>query len=196
MPFVIQNTFILLAPALFAASIYMVLGRIIRMVRGEAYSIVPVRWLTKLFVLGDDVSFLVQGGAAGLMTSGDNDKLGEDLVVGGLLVQIAVFGQFVVTTVVFQVRMHRHPTPQSEDGVISWKKDIYMLYAVSILIVVRSVFRIIEFIMGYEGYLLQHEWTLYAFDASLMLLVMVIFLVCYPDRLIVTGWKDGMIPLQ
>jgi hypothetical protein len=51
---------LLLAPAFFAASIYMVLGRLILLVDGEAHSIIRAKWLTKVFVLGDVVSFLTQ----------------------------------------------------------------------------------------------------------------------------------------
>jgi hypothetical protein len=59
-PYIIQSIFILVAPALFAASIYIILGRIIRHVDGERHSTVPLKWLTKLFVAGDVVSFLMQ----------------------------------------------------------------------------------------------------------------------------------------
>jgi hypothetical protein len=61
-PYIIQTILLLVAPALFAASIYMILGRIILMTDGETHSIVKRRWLTKLFVLGDVVSFTVQAG--------------------------------------------------------------------------------------------------------------------------------------
>ncbi len=55
-----QSLGLLLAPALFAASIYMILGRIIRLVNGESHSPVRRTWLTKLFVAGDVLSFLTQ----------------------------------------------------------------------------------------------------------------------------------------
>ena len=51
--YVIQSILILVAPALFAASIYMELGRIIRVTDGEAYSLIRARWLTKIFVAGE-----------------------------------------------------------------------------------------------------------------------------------------------
>jgi hypothetical protein len=56
----VQSILLLVAPALFAASIYMTLGRIIMLVDGEAHSIIAKRWLTKLFVAGDVLSFLMQ----------------------------------------------------------------------------------------------------------------------------------------
>ena len=53
---------ILVAPPLFAASIYMTLGRIIVKLGTEDMSLVPVRFLTKIFVVGDVISFLLQCG--------------------------------------------------------------------------------------------------------------------------------------
>ena len=52
-------------------------------------------------------------------------------------------------------------------GPSSWKKHHYTLYAVSGLIMARSIFRVIEYAMGQKGYLLSHEWTMYTFDSLL-----------------------------
>ncbi len=59
-PYVIQTLLILVAPALFAASMYMVLSRIIISVDGESLSLIRKRWLTKTFVTSDVVTFFVQ----------------------------------------------------------------------------------------------------------------------------------------
>lgn len=59
--YIMQSLLILIAPALFAASIYIILGRIIIMVDGERYSLIRQKWLTKIFVCGDVLSFLLQG---------------------------------------------------------------------------------------------------------------------------------------
>jgi hypothetical protein len=61
-PFIMQTLFVLLAPTLFAASVYMVLGRIILTTEAEHLSFIRKRWLTKIFVMGDILSFLVQSG--------------------------------------------------------------------------------------------------------------------------------------
>jgi hypothetical protein len=39
----------------------MLLSRIILVTDGETRSLIPKRWLTKLFVMGDVMSFLMQG---------------------------------------------------------------------------------------------------------------------------------------
>lgn len=63
-PYIVQSLLLLLGPALFAASVYMVFGRLIRLLGGERYSLIRVNWLTKIFVTGDVLSFLVQSGGA------------------------------------------------------------------------------------------------------------------------------------
>lgn len=60
-PYIIQTFFLLLAPALFAASIYMELGRIILFLHGEHHALIRRTWMTKIFVFGDILSFVVQG---------------------------------------------------------------------------------------------------------------------------------------
>ena len=68
-PYIMQTLCLLLAPALLAASIYMLLGRIILVLQAEPHSILKKKWLTKIFVTGDVMSFLLQGTG---MCSGDN----------------------------------------------------------------------------------------------------------------------------
>lgn len=60
-PYLIQSLFLLLAPALLAASIYMFLGRIILVLQAEDLALLKKKWLTKLFVTGDVLSFMLQG---------------------------------------------------------------------------------------------------------------------------------------
>ncbi|KAL4904307.1 hypothetical protein BDW74DRAFT_185630 [Aspergillus multicolor] len=176
----IQSVFILLGPVLFAASVYMVLARLIRSVGAEKYALIKITRVTKTFVSGDVVSFLVQGTGAGMMAmGGDMASTAKGIVIAGLLIQIAVFGFFMVMSVIFEKRMKRCPTSTSmsmnggQGG--DWKSHLYPLYAVSVLIMVRSVFRVIEYAMGQDGYLLANEWPMYVFDAVLMLGVMAIW---------------------
>lgn len=66
-PYIIQSILLLLGPALLAASIYMVLGRLIKLLDADNLSIIGPRWLTKVFVTGDVLSFLAQ--SAGMLDS-------------------------------------------------------------------------------------------------------------------------------
>ncbi|KAH7053117.1 RTA1 like protein-domain-containing protein [Macrophomina phaseolina] len=185
--YVIQYLLILLAPALYAASIYMVLGRIIRVTGGEQLSLIRVSWLTKIFVTGDVISFLVQCIGGGVLasadTSSDRDR-GEVIITIGLIVQIIFFGLFILVSVHYNWRLGRAPTDASRTTPISWQFYLYVLYATNGLIMVRSVFRLIEYVQGEDGELLSNEIYLYIFDAGLMFLTMVILNWKHPSILI------------
>lgn len=58
-PFIAQTLLILVAPSLIAATVYMILGRIILATDGERYSFIKKKWLTKIFVASDIVSFFI-----------------------------------------------------------------------------------------------------------------------------------------
>ncbi|KAF7550940.1 hypothetical protein G7Z17_g5377 [Cylindrodendrum hubeiense] len=182
-PYVIQITFILLAPVFYAASIYMVLSRLVVSVNGERCSIVRPSRMTKIFLAGDLLSLSVQGNAAGLTAKAKTQKIGEYIVVSGLFIQLIVFGYFIAVAVIFDMRMRRHVIKEPElTRNIPWRQGLKMLYACSVLIMVRSIFRVVEYLMGVDGYLLSHEWPMYVFDAVLMLAVQIIFFVWFPDK--------------
>ncbi|PWY78126.1 RTA1-domain-containing protein [Aspergillus sclerotioniger CBS 115572] len=173
-PYIMQSTLLLVAPALFAASIYMELGRIISLVKAEKLAIIRVNWMTKIFVAGDVLR-------AGIMVNG-SPTMGQNLIVGGLFVQIAFFGFFVVSALVFQIRIASRPTDEARNDLIPWRKHMFALYSSSVLILIRSVFRVVEYLEGSDGYLLQHEVFIYLFDGLLMLSVLVIFVVIHPSE--------------
>ncbi|KAF5716241.1 Rtm1p-like protein [Fusarium globosum] len=183
--FVLQAIPILVAPALFAASIYMILGRLIRTVGAAHLSLVPVKWVTRIFVTGDVIAFSLQAGGGGIQSAGTLDlyNLGEKIIIAGLFVQIVVFGFFVVTSILFHTRLLKSPTPESLRGDVPWARYLYVLYATSFLILVRSIFRVVEYLQGNKGYLISHEVFLYVFDAILMALVMLIFMIWYAKHL-------------
>ncbi|KAL9106036.1 MAG: hypothetical protein Q9227_008879 [Pyrenula ochraceoflavens] len=188
MPQAIHNVFILLAPVLFCASIYMTLRRIIICVRGQKHSIIRASWLTRIFVLGDVFAFFVQGGGAGIQATGNKYKLGQDVIMAGLVIQIISLGLFCLTALVFERRVKRDPTEASYRTDVPWRQTLWMLYTVLVLIMIRSLFRVIEYGMGQDGYLLNHEWTLYIFDSVPMFVTMSVFWYWYPSKLRV--WRE------
>ncbi|GFF25039.1 protein RTM1 [Aspergillus udagawae] len=179
-PYIIQSVFILLGPVLFAASVYMVLGRLIRSIQAEKHSVIRVNWLTKIFVASDVLSFLVQGSGAGLMASGSSANMGNNIVIAGLVIQVLMFGLFMVTSFEFERRMNRAPSGHVFDADVPWKTHLHVLDAVSALILIRSVFRVIEYAGGQDGYLLGHEWTMYVFDSVPMVTAMALWAVWHP----------------
>ncbi|KAH7037558.1 RTA1 like protein-domain-containing protein [Microdochium trichocladiopsis] len=199
-PYIIQNILLLIAPALFAASVYMILGRLIRLVDGARYSVIPLKWLTKIFVTVDIIAFLLQGGGGGILgVAKDLQAMhtGESVIIAGLFVQLVGFSVFIAVAGLFHRRISLQPTPASSTTTLArrvpWQRYLVVLYLVSTLILVRSVFRAIEYIQGFGGYLQSTELFLYVFDAALMLLAMGLLNVWHPSSSTVSssGRKVG-----
>jgi hypothetical protein len=182
-----QSILLLLGPALLAASIYMILGRLIVLLDAGHLSLIRTKWLTKVFVIGDVLSFLAQSGGGGLLasaTSKESVEKGENMIVGGLLIQIFFFGFFMIVTVVFHMRIRSRPTSRSLVLNTPWEKLICILYASSLFILVRSVFRVAEYVVGKEGALQAEEYWIYIFDATLMSFVAILFNIFHPSQVI------------
>lgn len=117
------------------------------------------------------------------------------------MLQLLFFGFFMVSVVVFQHRMSSAPTTKIMAMPLPWKKHLNALYAGSIMILVRSLYRLIEYVQGgSSGYIVEHEWTLYIFDAALMLGTMLVFFWVHPSeiRALLRGGPalQGWMPLR
>ncbi|KAF2194575.1 RTA1 like protein [Zopfia rhizophila CBS 207.26] len=186
MPYIIQSILILLAPILFAASICMILGRLILRTNSGSLSIIRPQWVTRIFVAGDVLCFLMQSTGGGLLAKAkkqDDVDMGEHIILGGLVLQILMFGFFVVVAFKWHWRVDAKPTPEAKSGEVPWKKYIYLLYAASFCITIRNLCRCVEYGMGRDAYLLTHEWTLYVYDFTLMAITLLICLQWYDPNI-------------
>ncbi|KAL5598724.1 uncharacterized protein BROUX77_006558 [Berkeleyomyces rouxiae] len=192
-PYIIQYLFLLLGPTFYAASIYMILGRLITLLEAEAYSLVRSAWLTKFFLLGDIISIALQfigGGQLSNAKTQAEKSRGETMIVIGLIVQIIFFGFFITVTCIFHRRLNQKPTPKVGRLDKMWYKLLIVVYTTSLLILVRSVFRLIEYIQGEEGKFQSKEWYVYVFDIFLMLVTTFLFNYFHPSKCFNETRKD------
>jgi hypothetical protein len=151
---------------LYAGTIYVLLARIIGSTHAEHLSIVRPSRLAKIFVWCDVIALNVQGNAVGLTVKDNLENIGRGIVIAGLAFQVLTFAGFLVVAVTWHMRMHRSGPPdrllahenrqQSED--VPWRQGLWVIYACSALVVLRSLLRVAEYAMGPNGYLLAHEW--------------------------------------
>lgn len=186
-PYIVQAILLLVAPALIAASIYMIMGYVVRATDGDRYCLVREQLLTKVFVIGDVFSFFIQSSGAGLLTKKEQDSkdAGNWIIIGGLAIQLIFFGFFMVVTVLFWGRLQADGTRASQlkHAGVPWRMHVSVLLFSSVLVMIRSVFRVVEYVQGQNGYLLTHEIYLYIFDASLMFVAVVVFNIFHPTQL-------------
>jgi hypothetical protein len=124
----------------------------------------------------------------GLSASASTQSTGKLLIIAGLGIQVVFFGFFVFVAFLFHLRMRTAPKIASQQS-LPWKRHLYVLYFTSICIFVRSIMRVTEYVQGFNGYILTHEYFLYVFDAVLMWAVMVIFNIEHPSE--VTALMNG-----
>lgn len=115
-------------------------------------------------------------------------KLGNNMIVVGLFVQILFFGFFVVVSVIFHRRMLATPMHAAGDTRIPWTRYMKVLYIASILVLVRSIYRVAEYVQGSGGFLQSKEAFIYVFDAALMFVCCLLFNFFHPSK-ILSGYR-------
>ncbi|KAK1983620.1 RTA1 like protein-domain-containing protein [Colletotrichum cereale] len=162
---------------------------LINLLDASHHLLIGPKWLNKVFVLGDILSFLAQSGGGGMLataTDRDSVKRVENIIVDGLGVQILFFGVFIVVTLIFHIYLTRNPTPKSRTGQNHWKGLLWVLYGSNLMIMVRSLFRVAEYVKGQEDELQSKEIYIYILDALLMGITSILFNWFPPSRVIDT----------
>ncbi|KAK2669649.1 Fungal transcription factor [Fusarium oxysporum f. sp. vasinfectum] len=188
-PYVLQTLLLLLGPTCYAASIYMILGRYIRQLKGEQFSLIRPSWLTKIFLLGDVISIALQGIGGEKLVSADtpDDRTkGENIIIGGLIVQVLFFGLFIAVTGLFHFRFARQSTGQP----FIWQRLLVIIYVASALILIRSLFRMIEYIEGHDGELQSKEVYVLVLDAVPMTIASVSLNIFHPSKYMKSARKS------
>ncbi|GFF51690.1 protein RTA1 [Aspergillus udagawae] len=183
----LQEMLILCAPPFIAATIYMVLGRIIRAFNAEHHSSIRTKWLTTIFVLNDVICFLTQIAGAGVQVTGDAHimAIGKKAVLAGLIFALVVFGLFVWVAAVFHRRLDAEPTAVvMECPRLGWKKYMWAIYISCGMLMVRNLVRTIQFGSEKGSALNTEEVYIYVFDAALMACSIGLLIVWHPGRLV------------
>ncbi|RKK65418.1 hypothetical protein BFJ69_g16299 [Fusarium oxysporum] len=175
--YIVQSILILLPPSLYAATVYMIYGRIVHFVNAPEASVIRPTRVTKIFVVGDVFAFQVQGAGGGLMGKAENADLGKKILLVGLFAQLFFFGFFLVIAIIFDRRMVKSAKLSSvpQHGKHGWRKLLMLLLVASVIIIARCVYRMIEVGGGHDGYLMTHEWAMYVFDGTPMMIVQALF---------------------
>lgn len=198
--FICQFALVVLAPVLVAAGDYIIFGKLLEQILGgpRARALgVPARWVTVIFITGDILSFILQGAGAGIMSSASNGqnarvlKHGQDIMVGGLGIQLVFFGFFSIATIRFDFKSRqilRERGEKYEKGARpKWRYLLWTLYASCVLIIMRSAYRVAEFSQGWTGFLASHERYFYGLEALPMLLALLLFVFIHPGQFLPEG---------
>ncbi|KAF5599394.1 phospholipid-translocating ATPase [Fusarium pseudoanthophilum] len=179
---ILGQLFFLLAPLWVNAFVYMAVARMVyfRMPDRKLLGIKAIR-MTLLFVWLDIILFLVQG-AGGSMLSNNEDmnviRIGQKVYMAGVGLQLAVILIFIGITAFFYFKLRQ--LEGRSMGRMKWL--ILTMLAVLILIVIRIVYRLIEFGPGVNEHnqLLIHEEYPLGLDATPILIALVLLNIMHP----------------
>jgi hypothetical protein len=124
------------------------------------------------------------GGMLATAKTKSNVDLGNNMIVAGLFVQILFFGFFIFVSFVFHFRMLKTPLHAVGDTRVPWTRYMKVLYFASTLVMIRSIYRVAEYIQGSDGYLQSNEAFIYIFDATLMLICCLLFNFFHPSNIL------------
>ncbi|KAH7261249.1 RTA1 like protein-domain-containing protein [Fusarium redolens] len=185
-PFVLTLTYTVLAPVLIAAGNYLLISRLILSVLPPSHHRIlriPGRRLTPIFVACDVIAFLIQGSGSGIASSdnwqGEMERIGVKILIAGLGFQLAAFSLFLCVFGRFHVLALRKSVDDAPRG---WQKVVLAVYISSILIMVRCIFRVVEFAGGRDTYAFSHEWLFWVFESLPMVGAIGIFCFYHPSR--------------
>lgn len=136
---------------------------------------IPAPWIGRLFLTSDVLSFLTQASGSSLAASanwaGSEARIGTHILLLGLALQLATFSAFIVLLWRFVCRVRalaqrEGSGNESRSGFEPKVKQVLVgVGLASVAIEIRSVYRVVEFALGIDGYPFRSEWMLYVLEA-------------------------------
>ncbi|KAF8461147.1 RTA1-domain-containing protein [Russula ochroleuca] len=192
-PFIIQILCLVVAPTPLVAANFILLGRIIRRLGPQYSRLTPRRYII-IFVSCDIISLVVQGLGAGVssgtQTSQSQANLGAHIALGGIVFQLVTIIAYCALAAEFLTRYtwdrpvrRLVPVPNEVLRGTADKRLNRMLQAmlvVTIFILIRMIYRVVEFVSGWNGKVISTQWLFNVFDATMICLAMFTLNVFHP----------------
>lgn len=186
----LQYFFIVTAPVFLSAGIYAVLSVLINKV-GREYSPIPPKMVLAVFITSDAVMTVVQICGAAMIGAAEsknkNPTTGKNILMAGLCVQVFSFLIFLILLGVF-LRKSRKVLWQQKGK----KAFIVAFVAATILVYLRTCFRLAEVAQGVKAYLFTHENFFACLEFAPIAGAMVLFNVFHPGRFLKKG-NDNLV---
>jgi hypothetical protein len=190
-----------IAPALLTAGIYLCLGRVITAIGSENSRLKP-KMYTYIFVGCDLLSLVLQGAGGGMAATARDSKgsrTGVNIMIAGLVSQVITMSLFLALWCDFTLSTRRakisgslsRTQPPLYDQLRSTRNFIlfqWSLFAATVLIFVRCLYRVAELWDGFSGHLANEEVTFMIFEGPLIILAITAITFFHPGRVFGDLW--------
>lgn len=146
------------------------------------------RWLSRSYVVLSVAVLISQFANITLVITTDAQviAISQLVILWGLIVQISMLLIYFIDAWNTRRRATRDPTMalSMASDKINWVTLLRGSEISALLLIVRSSARLVEYLQGQKGFLASNEAFVYALDASIVLLVMLLMMVYHPGRLV------------
>ncbi|KAI1859885.1 uncharacterized protein JN550_011804 [Neoarthrinium moseri] len=179
--FIIQYFFIVTAPVFLAAGVYTILSAVIaRVESGRRYAFLSPKAIIWFFVVSDVISTILQITGAALIgvkqSKREDPTTANNILLGGLAYQVFSLGIFLILTITFLLRGHR---AIAKAGFMCFYS---VLLAATVLVYLRTCFRLAETAEGLGGSLYSSEILFACLEFAPVALTVLLFAVWHPGR--------------
>ncbi|KAL3427432.1 rta1 domain-containing protein [Phlyctema vagabunda] len=183
--FSMQISLLIIAPAVTMAGIYIVLFRMIPIL-GQHTSPFPPKICLTICLVVDCISLVMQAVGGGLVSTASSNGTdmapGTNIMVTGIIFQLSATVTFAILMSIVFFR------GRNELAMSTPLKRLAFAMIIAVLcMVTRGVYRSIELLEGWRGYLNLTERYVLSLDAALMILAVVILNFLNPGKLLQQG---------
>jgi len=194
--FIIQYFFIVTAPVFLAAGVYTILSALIERL-GREHSVLRPKVILWFFITSDAIATITQIAGAALIGVKQSDRedptTANNILLGGLAYQVFSIGLFIVLTAIF---IFRARAAIRLNGLTTF---IFAFVVATLLIYLRTVFRLAETAEGLGGDLSTREVFFGTLEFAPVVLAVMLFAVWHPGRCVgrtIAGNKPNEVGLH
>ncbi|MCJ1447833.1 MAG: hypothetical protein MMC23_008345 [Stictis urceolatum] len=186
-PFIIYICCLTIAPAFLSAAIYLCLARIITVYGQHLARFRPFVY-TVVFMISDFFSLVLQGAGGGLASTGDTPdqvNTGVNVMIAGLAFQVVSLVIFIVLCSDFAIRVWRHkhdhnPEFASLRNGLKFKLFLVALSTATIMIFIRSIYRVAELKAGFHSSFANNETTFLVLEGIMVTIASIAITAFHP----------------
>ncbi|GAA5950341.1 hypothetical protein JCM21900_003698 [Sporobolomyces salmonicolor] len=198
--FLVQEICLILAPCFFSATVYGILGMLVRAI-GPEYSILRPALYLWVFCLCDLIAIVIQavGGAKAALAlqASESSSTGTHIMLAGIVFQLFSMAIFCCLGLDFFRRARKDPLYSGKHNVREGRIGLlgFGLTWGSTWILIRCIYRTVELAEGWSGYLITHQPYFCVLDSMSMVLCQAVFCFtwpswCLPDFAILSRTRD------
>jgi prepilin signal peptidase PulO-like enzyme (type II secretory pathway) len=178
--YLIASTVLIMSgPPVYALINYFILSRILYYIPYLA-PLHPGRVATTFIGLDGGCEILIGQGAWRMVNSDSTDaqrQLGSNLVTASLCLQAVLFGAFGLLAVSFHRRANKAGVLKNDLKVV-----LYVMYVSATIVTIRCIYRLVEYLEGWESSLYQNEIYFWIFEAVIMFINTALLNIWHPGK--------------